>query len=63
MNKKQRKMLIRIVISALLMAAFMLFPVSNSYLEFALYMVAYLIIGYDILMKDWKGILNKKGFY
>ena len=50
MNKKQRKMLIRIVISALLMAAFMLFPVSNSYLEFALYMVAYLIIGYDILL-------------
>ena len=62
MNKKQRKMLIRIVISALLMAAFMLFPVSNSYLEFALYMVAYLIIGYDILLKAWKGILNKQVF-
>ncbi len=62
MNKKQRKMLIRIVISALLMAAFMLFPVSNSYLEFALYMVAYLIIGYDILLKAWKGVLNKQVF-
>ncbi len=62
MNKKQRKMLIRIVISALLMAAFMLFPVSNRYLEFALYMVAYLIIGYDILLKAWKGILNKQVF-
>lgn len=62
MNKKQRKMLIRIIISALLMAAFMLFPVSNSYLEFALYMVAYLIIGYDILLKAWKGILNKQVF-
>jgi len=61
-NKKQRKMLIRIVISALLMAAFMLFPVSNSYLEFALYMVAYLIIGYDILLKAWKGVLNKQVF-
>ncbi len=62
MNKKQRKILIRIVISALLMAAFMLFPVSNSYLEFALYMVAYLIIGYDILLKAWKGVLNKQVF-
>lgn len=62
MNKKQRKMLIRIVISALLMAAFMLFPVSNSYLEFALYMAAYLIIGYDILLKAWKGVLNKQVF-
>jgi len=61
-NKKQRKMLIRIVISALLMAAFMLFPVSNSYLEFALYMAAYLIIGYDILLKAWKGVLNKQVF-
>jgi len=55
-------MLIRIVISALLMAAFMLFPVSNSYLEFALYMAAYLIIGYDILLKAWKGVLNKQVF-
>lgn len=62
MNKKQRKMLIRIIISALLVAALMLFPVSNSYLEFALYMVAYLIIGYDILLKAWKGILNKQVF-
>lgn len=62
MNKKQRKMLIRIIISALLVAALMLFPVSNSYLEFALYMAAYLIIGYDILLKAWKGILNKQVF-
>lgn len=62
MNKKQRKMLIRIIISALLVAALMLFPVSNSYLEFALYMIAYLIIGYDILLKAWKGILNKQVF-
>lgn len=62
MNKKQRKMLIRIIISALLVAALMLFPVSNSYLEFVLYMAAYLIIGYDILLKAWKGILNKQVF-
>ena len=62
MNKKQKKMLVRILISALLVAALMLFPVSNSYLEFALYMVAYLIIGYDILLKAWKGILNKQVF-
>ena len=62
MNKKQRKMLIRIIISALLVAALMLFSVSNSYLEFALYMAAYLIIGYDILLKAWKGILNKQVF-
>lgn len=62
MNKKQRKMLIRIIISALLVAALMLFPVSIGYLEFALYMTAYLIIGYDILLKAWKGILNKQVF-
>lgn len=62
MNKKQKKMLIRIIISALLVAALMLFPVSNSYLEFVLYMAAYLIIGYDILLKAWKGILNKQVF-
>ena len=62
MNKKQRKMLIRIIISALLVAVLMLFPVSIGYLEFALYMTAYLIIGYDILLKAWKGILNKQVF-
>lgn len=62
MNKKQKKMLVRILISAVLVAALMLFPVSNGYLEFALYMAAYLIIGYDILLKAWKGILNKQVF-
>jgi Cd2+/Zn2+-exporting ATPase len=62
LNKKQKKVLIRIIISAVLIALIELLPIQNQYLEFALFLIPYLIIGYDILKKAWKGILNKQVF-
>ena len=61
MNKKQKKMLIRIIIAAVLIVILSFLPV-DGYLKMALYMVPYLVIGYDILKKAWKGILNKQVF-
>ena len=61
MNKKQKKVLVRIIISAALMIALGFVPV-NEYVRFALYMVPYLVIGYDILRKSIKGILKKQVF-
>ena len=61
MNKKQKKMLIRIIIAAVLLVILSFLPV-DGYLKMALYMVPYLVIGYDILKKAWKGILNKQVF-
>ena len=61
MNKKQKKMLIRIIISALLMVLLSFVKVQGV-LRFMLYMVPYLIVGYDILIKAVKGILNKQVF-
>ena len=61
MNKKQKKMLTRIIIAAVLIVAFSLLPVEG-YLRFGLFMIPYLVIGYDILLKAFKGILNKQVF-
>ena len=61
MNKKQKKMLARIIISAILMIALSFAPVEGA-LRFVLYMVPYLIIGYDILIKAAKGIKNRQVF-
>ncbi|MCR5033040.1 MAG: cadmium-translocating P-type ATPase [Lachnospiraceae bacterium] len=61
MNKKQKKVLIRIIISAVLMISLHFIPVTG-YVRFGLYMIPYLIIGYDILKKAWKGILNRQVF-
>ena len=61
MNKKQKKMLTRIIIAFVLIVVLSLLPV-NGYLEFALYMIPYLVIGYDILIKAFKGIRNKQVF-
>lgn len=61
MNKKQKKVLKRIIISAVLIVALKLLPI-DGYLEFALFLIPYLIIGYDILKKAWKGILNHQVF-
>lgn len=61
MNKKQKKVLIRIIIAAVLIVAFKLLPV-DGYIEFALFMIPYLVIGYDILTKAVKGILNRQVF-
>lgn len=65
MTRKQKKVLIRIVLAAALILAykgiFHFFPL-NGYVELALYMIPYLIIGYDILQKAGKGILNRQVF-
>lgn len=61
MNKKQKKMLTRIIIAFALIVVLSLLPI-DGYLEFALYMIPYLVIGYDILKKAFKGIRNKQVF-
>ena len=61
MNKKQKKMLIRIIIAAVLIVVFSLLP-AEGYLRFVLFMIPYLVIGYDILKKAFRGILNKQVF-
>ena len=54
-------MLIRIIIAAVLIVIFSLLP-TEGYLRFVLFMIPYLVIGYDILKKAFKGILNKQVF-
>lgn len=61
MNKKQKKVLVRIIIAAILMIELKFVPVEGI-LRFILYMVPYFIIGYDILRKAFKGIKNKQVF-
>ena len=61
MNKKQKKMLTRIVIAAAMLIMLHFLPVTGL-VRLALYLVAYLVIGYDILRKAWKGILNGRVF-
>lgn len=61
MNKKQKKMLFRIILAAVLMVVFSLLPACGI-LRFMLYLIPYMVIGYDILLKAWKGIRNKQVF-
>ena len=61
MNKKQKKVLIRILVSVALIVLLSVLPVTG-YVKFALFMIPYLIIGHDILRKAWKGICNKQVF-
>lgn len=65
MTKKQKKVLIRIIASAILIIALKIlgkFVALNAYLEFALYMIPYFVIGYDILKKALMGIKNRQVF-
>ena len=67
MNKKQKKMLVRIIISLILVVVFSGLPIDEhqkfgTYLRFGLFMIPYLIIGHDILKKALKGIRNKQVF-
>lgn len=62
MTKKQRKVLIRIIISAVLVVAFHFIPVENPYIRLALFLIPYLIIGYDILRKAVLGIFHGEVF-
>ena len=59
MNRKQKKMLARIIISAVLLIALNFIPVEG-WLRFVCYMVPYFVIGYDILIKAGKGIINRQ---
>lgn len=61
MTKKQKKMLRRIIISAVLMIVLAFLPIDGIP-RFFLYLIPYLIIGYDILIKAGKGILNRQVF-
>ena len=62
MTKKQKKNLTRIIISAVLMIALIFIPIENKWLKLALYMIPYLTVGYDILIKAFKGIKNLQPF-
>ena len=61
MNKKQKKMLARILIAAALMIVLHFVPAEGA-VRFLLYMIPYLVIGYDILIKAFKGICNRQVF-
>lgn len=61
MNKKQKKVLIRIIAAVVLLIALAFVP-EEGWIQFALYMLPYLVIGYDILKKAVKGILNRQVF-
>ena len=61
MNKKQKKMLARIIVAFVLLVALHFVPVEGA-LRFCCYMVPYLIVGYDILLKAVKGIKNRQMF-
>ena len=62
MNKKQKKMLVRILIAAALLAAFSLIPVRNQWVRLGMFLIVYFEIGYDILLKAFKGIKNRQPF-
>ncbi len=61
MTKKQKKMLVRILIAAVMLAALYVIPVTG-WLRLALYLATYLVIGYDILKKAGQGIANGRVF-
>ena len=61
MNKKQKKMLARVIISAGLLTGLTFAPVTGI-LRFGLYLIPYFVIGYDILIKAAKGIKNRQIF-
>lgn len=61
MNKKQKKMLSRIIVAAILMIGFSFLPVDGIN-RFVLYIIPYFVVGYDILIKAGKGIRNRQVF-
>lgn len=61
MNKKQKKVLVRIIAAAVLLIAFSLLPLTG-YMRLVLFLIPYGIISYDILIKALKGIRNKQVF-
>jgi Cd2+/Zn2+-exporting ATPase len=63
MNKKQKNLLIRVISAGVMMAVLLLLPLDDKpILRFALFMIPYLTVGYDILRKAFKGIMNRQVF-
>ena len=64
MNKKQKKVLIRIIVAAVLMIALSVIPVvpSKGVIRFVLFMIPYLVIGYDIVYKAVRNISHGQVF-
>ena len=64
MNKKHKKLLIRIIVAAVCVVLLMIFSkyISQWYIRLALYMIPYLVSGYDVLIKAFKGIINGQVF-
>lgn len=62
MTNKQKKVLIRIIVSAVLILIIRLLNIADPVLEFVLFMIPYLVIGYDILKRAFKGIIKKQVF-
>ncbi|MGN0480401.1 MAG: heavy metal translocating P-type ATPase, partial [Lachnospiraceae bacterium] len=62
MNKKQKKVLIRIIVSVALMIALNFIPFDNKWVKLVCYLVPYFVIGGDILRKAAKGIINGQIF-
>ena len=62
MNKKQKKMLVRILAAVALLVLLTVLPVPEGPVQLLLYLLPYLVIGYDILLKAWKGICNRQVF-
>ena len=62
MNRKQKKNLIRIIIASVLFLILKFIEIENKYISLCLFAIPYFIVGYDILRKAFKGILNKEIF-
>ncbi len=62
MNKKQKKNLIRIIIAGIMFIILEFIEIDNKYLSLCLYAIPYLIVGYDIIIKAIKGIINREIF-
>ena len=62
MNKKQKKNLIRIIIAGIMFVILEFIEIDNKYLSLCLYAIPYLIVGYDIIIKAIKGIINREIF-
>ena len=61
MTRKQNKLLLRIIISGILLVAFFFVPVNNL-VKFFLYLIPYLIVGYDVILKAINGVMSGEVF-
>ena len=61
MTRKQKKMLLRIIVAAVLLLLFSLLPLKGA-VRFCLFMIPYFVVGYDILLKAARGVWNRQVF-